>query len=361
MNQPPPASIIINNYNYGRFLPQAIESALRQTCQPVEVIVVDDGSTDDSHDVIAGYAGRVTTVLKENGGQASALNAGFACSHGDLVIFLDADDALCPRAVEQAAAAFQANPEAARVQYRLEVIDAAGRPTGRVMPPWARAMPHGDLRRQLLAFPDDIPWQPTSGNAFAAGVLRQILPMPEEAYRICADYYLSNLSALFGTVVSLDTVGGCYRVHAANNHNTSTLRLDDTRRIIAQTCETHRHLRRAAEALGLAGFAPEPAETMSVSFLAHRAVSLALEPARHPIPGDTRWSVAAHGARAAFGRFDLPWPARALRALWFAVVLAVPGRLAGRLAEWFFYPERRARLRPGGLGPNQERDKEQVA
>src|SRR5215217_1250210 len=92
----PFVSVVVNNYNYGRFLGEAIDSALAQTYPRTEVVVVDDGSTDDSCSVIAGYDGRVVPVLKENGGQASAFNAGFAASRGDIVIFLDADDYLFP-------------------------------------------------------------------------------------------------------------------------------------------------------------------------------------------------------------------------------------------------------------------------
>jgi glycosyltransferase involved in cell wall biosynthesis len=71
----PPAplvSIIINNYNYGRFLPDAIASALRQTYERVEVLVVDDGSTDHSREVMTSYGDQIIPILKENGGQASA-------------------------------------------------------------------------------------------------------------------------------------------------------------------------------------------------------------------------------------------------------------------------------------------------
>ena len=96
------ASVIVNNYNYGKFLPQAIDSALEQTYPRVEVIVVDDGSTDDSREIISRYDSRIRSVLKSNGGQASALNAGFTASHGDVVLFLDADDFLYPSAVANA-------------------------------------------------------------------------------------------------------------------------------------------------------------------------------------------------------------------------------------------------------------------
>ena len=77
------ASIIINNYNYGRYLPKAIDSALAQSYPHTEILVVDDGSSDDSRTVIASYGDRIIPVLKQNGGQASALNAGFAASRGD--------------------------------------------------------------------------------------------------------------------------------------------------------------------------------------------------------------------------------------------------------------------------------------
>src|SRR5438093_8099671 len=89
MREAAQASIIISSYNYGRYLSAAIESALHQTYQNTEVIVVDDGSTDDSREVIAGYANRIKPVLKENNGQASALNAGFKVSRGDVIFFVD--------------------------------------------------------------------------------------------------------------------------------------------------------------------------------------------------------------------------------------------------------------------------------
>ena len=76
----PLVSILINNYNYGYFLGAAIESALSQTYQNIEIIVVDDGSTDNSREIIAHYGNHIIPILKENGGQASAFNAGFAAS-----------------------------------------------------------------------------------------------------------------------------------------------------------------------------------------------------------------------------------------------------------------------------------------
>ena len=161
-------SIIINNYNYGRYLAQAIDSALSQTSAPVEVVVVDDGSTDNSREVIGGYGDQIAPVFKENGGQASAVNVGFAQSHGEVAIFLDADDILLPMAAGRVSEVFAARPGIAKVQYRMSVVDAQGRETGVLRPPPHIPLQSGDLRRQEVGFPFDLPWAAMSANAFSA-------------------------------------------------------------------------------------------------------------------------------------------------------------------------------------------------
>ncbi len=122
----PLVSIVVNNYNYARFLPRCVGSALAQTYPHVEVVVVDDASTDGSQQIIQSFAQRVTPVLKVvNAGHGAAFNSGFAASRGEIVIFLDADDHLYPQAVEILVPKFA--PGVAKVQYRLDLVDAAGR------------------------------------------------------------------------------------------------------------------------------------------------------------------------------------------------------------------------------------------
>src|SRR3954451_10156846 len=111
-------SIVVNNHNYARFLPAAIDSALAQDHARTEVIVVDDGSTDGSTDVIRRYRDRLHAVLKDNGGQASAFNAGARAARGDVVLFLDADDVLLPTAAGAAAGAL-AKGDAAQVHWSM--------------------------------------------------------------------------------------------------------------------------------------------------------------------------------------------------------------------------------------------------
>jgi glycosyltransferase involved in cell wall biosynthesis len=108
----PTVSAVITTYNYGRFLPAAIESVLAQTLPPDEIIVVDDGSTDDTREVVAPYIKRgVRYVYKENDGGSSARNAGILASTCDLVAFLDADDRWVPHKLERQVAEMVRHPE----------------------------------------------------------------------------------------------------------------------------------------------------------------------------------------------------------------------------------------------------------
>ncbi len=117
MDKRPLVSVVIPNFNYGDFLAEAIESALGQTYPNVEVIVVDDGSSDSSPAVIASFAGRIRPVAKENGGLSSARNAGIRVTRGDLLLFLDADDILAPGAVEGLVSAYTACGSGDRLVY----------------------------------------------------------------------------------------------------------------------------------------------------------------------------------------------------------------------------------------------------
>ena len=216
MNSSAAASIVVSNCDYGRFLGDAIDSALEQTHPDTQVIVVDDGSRDDSREVIRGYGDRVTPVLKENGGQASALNAGYQVSDGDVVVFLDADDALLPSAVGDALAVFS-DPDVVKVQWPLWVIDAHGRRTGELKAP---ELPEGDMREAVLRRgpASALPSAPTSGNAWSRGFLDRVMPIPEEGFRICSDAYLFSLAPALGSIGRLPEPHGLFRMHGDNGY-----------------------------------------------------------------------------------------------------------------------------------------------
>lgn len=213
LNSVVPVSIIISSYNYSRYVDEAIESALTQSYSATEVIVVDDGSTDNSLEVITRYADCVRVVAKKNGGQASVFNAGFALSRGDIVIFLDSDDVLLPGVVAEVVSLFDA--DTSKVHWPLWDINADGVRTGEITP--RDALSEGELRSSILrAGADGYTWPPTSGNAWSRRFLEQILPMPEPEYRTCPDYYLSTLAPLFGVVRRLTEPRSCWRIHGKN-------------------------------------------------------------------------------------------------------------------------------------------------
>jgi len=212
----PTASIVINNYNYERFVRFAIDSALAQSHADSEVVVVDDGSSDGSRAVIDAYRDHVHAVYKPNGGQASALNAGFEISRGDIVCFLDADDVLEPTAIEAAGAALAANGTT-QVQWPLWHLDADGGRSGALYQ--GGALPEGDIAEEVLRNgPISHGFSPTSGNAFARAFLERVLPMPEQDFRLFADTYLAALAPLYGRLARIDEPQACYRQHGAGAH-----------------------------------------------------------------------------------------------------------------------------------------------
>ena len=119
----PLVSIIIPNYNYGQYIAEAIDSALNQTYQPVEVIVVDDGSTDNSRDIINSYGQTIKAIFQTNHGPSVARNAGIAISKGDYIIFLDADDVLLPDAAQHLWQGFLADPQCGVIFGTAVLID----------------------------------------------------------------------------------------------------------------------------------------------------------------------------------------------------------------------------------------------
>jgi glycosyltransferase involved in cell wall biosynthesis len=208
-------SIVICNYNYGQFLDAAILSAVEQTHQDTEVIVVDDGSTDNSREIIAGWSGRVQVILHEqNQGQVAAYNTGFAAARGDVIIFLDSDDQLDRDLGERAVACFE-DPAVVKVHYRLRLIDAAGTALGPLIP---RRLAEGNVAANLLERGMLHESSPGSGNAYRRSALGRLMPLPcAPADRHAADFFALMGISLFGRIKSLGAEPyASYRAHTAD-------------------------------------------------------------------------------------------------------------------------------------------------
>ncbi|MGB7522294.1 MAG: glycosyltransferase [Spirulinaceae cyanobacterium] len=183
-------SIIINNYNYAQFLPEAIESALTQNYPHTEIIVVDDGSTDNSREIISNYEEKVIPALKENGGQASAFNAGFAASKGEIICFLDADDYYLPQKVIQVIKLFEQHPQIGWIFHDLEDVDINGSILKKQRKRRISEFNLVDLREIILKGKKLTYWfTATSGLCFKRNILEEILPMPEQ-FKISSDSFV---------------------------------------------------------------------------------------------------------------------------------------------------------------------------
>jgi Glycosyl transferase family 2 len=204
--------VVINNYNYGRFVADAVASALGQTRPFHSVIVVDDGSTDDSLAHIAPFADRIVLVDKENGGQTSACIAGLARCTADYVWFLDADDYLSEGAIETLTPHLGTRP--IKVQFQLVGVDADRTPRDSLFPFY------GDNYGSAEMIEDNgtvgfYTCAPTSGNVFA----RSFLEGCETGLidpRAAIDGALNLVAPYYGEVLSLNLPLAYYRVHGSN-------------------------------------------------------------------------------------------------------------------------------------------------
>lgn len=124
----PRVSVVIPAYNYAQFLPNAIDSALGQTFRDCEIIVVDDGSTDNTAELASRYEGKIRYHRQANHGLSAARNAGCRLASGELFAFLDADDQWDPEKIERQVAVLDAFPQAALVSTYMRFMDAGRKP-----------------------------------------------------------------------------------------------------------------------------------------------------------------------------------------------------------------------------------------
>jgi glycosyltransferase involved in cell wall biosynthesis len=333
----PLVSIIITSYNYGRFLSDAIDSALNQTYHNTEVIVVDDGSTDNSREIIASYGDRIISVLKDNGGQASAFNAGFGVSKGDIIIFLDSDDKLVPDAAEETVKVW--HPGISKVHYRLQSIDARGNRLNAYVPPAGYALPSGSLRSRILR-QGVYRTPPTSGNAFGRYFLKAVFPIPEAEWHLCPDAYLHAQCPFYGEIAAIDTHLGYYRVHGLNA--SAAIRSKSQTERLAEEIE----FRKKCEIL-----ITETAKRMNLrasfdatTIIARKIALFIVCPDHHIIKEINLLKLAFRGLRAIWRESDISIWKQITISAYFISVPFIPRNLVKNMSLWYIYPEKRPSL-----------------
>lgn len=208
----PLVSVLIGNFNYARFLPEAIESVLRQSYSHFEICVCDDGSTDASLDVIKGYAAsdsRIRWVSQANAGHGAALNSAWSLASGSIVALLDADDIWEPDKLARIVPAFRERPTCGLCTHRVRPFSGSRtyapipeRPDDGWVVPQA-------IRTMLCSVP------PTSGLAFRREICDWIFPIPSE-FRANADAYLIKTAMFTTPLIGLGDCLARYRIHASN-------------------------------------------------------------------------------------------------------------------------------------------------
>ncbi len=323
----PTVSIVVLNYNYARFVGQAIESALLQSCPDVEVIVVDNGSTDQSLEVIGRYTSRVRLVRQDvNIGQGQGYNLGFEAARGEWLVWLDADDVLDADCIATCLAL--ADADTAKVQYPMRHIDGDGVDLGTITPFLRHS---GDVRPIIRRF-GHYAGPPGSGNLYRRSAVAPYFPVPACEWPICTDTVPFVTAPFHGRVVDTGRPLASYRMHrkAASNApgyrgNYSTSMATEVSLNYGARDKTLKLLKERSGIVVNGPFLTLPAHVR------HRIISWRWAPLAHPFPDDTAdglWRLMRNSLRECPGYNLL---GRTLQLAWAAGVLFLPAPLANRV------------------------------
>jgi len=227
MSMGPEISVVIPAYNAARYVVEAVESALNQTLPPLEVIVVDDGSTDETEAVLHPYGGRIRYVRQSNGGPSAARNCGLRESRGELMAFLDADDVWFLNKLEKQWKCLQAHPRAGLVHSNYLFWDAE---TGDMTP----AHLEGD-ERSGRRYAEVFAWNRLVPSA--AMIKRECLDrvgLFDESFRTAEDFDFFLRIARHYEFAYLPECLVRYRKHASNATNNKAMMLTNELRVYRQ-------------------------------------------------------------------------------------------------------------------------------
>jgi glycosyltransferase involved in cell wall biosynthesis len=250
----PFVSVLIDTYNHEHFIEQAIVSVLEQDfpTEEREIIVVDDGSTDRTPEIVRKFEPHVRYVRKQNGGQGSAFNAGIPECRGEVVAFLDGDDWWMKKKLSRVVPVLAGNREVGMVGHgTVKILPNGGEFTEVLKEGYRFSMSSiegAEMFRRRKCFLG-------TRMTVRTNILQRILPVPE-TIRIEADEFLFTMAAALGEVEILPEALFFYRLHPGNFYSQHGFDVDSVRR-------KHKSIAQLAESLTLrlpeTGIGPEAA------------------------------------------------------------------------------------------------------
>jgi hypothetical protein len=330
-------SIVISTFNYADFLPASVESALAVDWPDKEIIVVDNGSTDNTRQVMEGFGDRIIPLFKEHDGQYTGVNTGFARSTGDVIIFLDSDDLLAPSILREVSRHWTS--ETTKAQVLMQTIDGDGKLLPSIFPQLGAAPSPDDIRKWQRAT-GFYPTPPASGNIYSRRLLEQIFPLKDEGTPF-SDSYCISAAPLFGDVVTVVQPLCFYRVHGRNDGAMSGLDAERIRRDLERGLAMFSYTQRRAAQRDVTMSSSAPWN--SLWLLPYRVASWKLDPAAHPVAGENMFRILADSIKACFtpqghGR------TRLALVVWSSAAAVLPRSLARHLLLWRFAPQSRPRF-----------------
>ena len=214
LGESPLVSILVANYNYARFIDEALDSALNQTYDNIEVIVCDDGSSDDSPAVIRRRAeadSRIEVIVKENGGYPTTLNAAFAKAAGKIICILDADDVFIPNKVQEVVKALRT--DCGLHSHPLIPVDEEATPIGPQLP---QELDSGWLADAAIDRGGYGEFAPASGLSFRREIADLLFPLRDDFTR-GVDGYIARAAQFVTNIATSPEPLALYRIHGSNN------------------------------------------------------------------------------------------------------------------------------------------------
>jgi glycosyltransferase involved in cell wall biosynthesis len=320
-------TVLIDTYNHERFIERAILGVLEQDMplDGVEILVIDDGSTDRTPELIRRFEPRVQLLRKSNGGQGSAFNFGFAHARGEIIVMLDGDDWWEKEKLRLVLEAFRANPNVGAIGNGLYEVDANGQRLYVNKPDRSYRLFFHSLE-DGSRFPQLMSYMGTSRLAIRSSVLDRILPVPEELV-IEADEYVATLAVAISGGLILDQPLTNYRYHSGNLYQYGKFDLEKARRKAGALLCLGRELPKRLLVLGVS---PE------IVAVAMRPRNVEAERLRLALEGGMPWEsfrVEREARHISYGELSPGY--RLFHTMVLLLTLMMPPKMFYRVRNWY--------------------------